>query len=95
MTLKNGFGKCPLLFFQPIVLQYDVKAKYRLIARKFSGHEDFSPERSLNQPKLPAFCIRSINQSNSLSFRSFVVSVLFASFPFQGHTKIAPFKVSM
>ena len=36
------------LFDWPIVLQYDVKAKYRLISRKFSG---FSPERSLNQPR--------------------------------------------
>jgi len=25
----------------PIVLQYDVKAKYRLISRKFFGHEFF------------------------------------------------------
>ena len=30
------------LFDWPIVLQYDVKAKYRLISRKFFGHEDFS-----------------------------------------------------
>ena len=26
------------LFDWPIVLQYDVKAKYRLISRKFFGH---------------------------------------------------------
>ena len=52
----------------PIVLQYDVKAKYRLISRKFSGV--FSLERSLNQPKATLLCIRSINQSNrSLSVR--------------------------
>ena len=30
------------LFDWPIVLRYDVKAKYRLISRKFFGHEDFS-----------------------------------------------------
>ena len=54
----------------PIVLQYDVKAKYRLISRKFFGHEVFSPERSLNQPKATRVCIRSINQSNrSISVR--------------------------
>ena len=63
MTLKNGFGNCSYLFYQPmdekittwtlrflakenpdmgkalfdwpIVLQYDVKAKDRLISRKF------------------------------------------------------------
>ena len=45
----------------PIVLQYDVKA----ICKMFMiGHEDFSHERSLNQPKATRVCIRSINQSN-------------------------------
>ena len=29
------------LFDWPIVLQYDVKAKYQLISRKFFGHEVF------------------------------------------------------
>ena len=29
------------LFNWPIVLQYDVKAKYRLISRKFSGKKFF------------------------------------------------------
>ena len=61
------------LFDWPIVLQYDVKAKYRLISRKFFGHEVFSPERSLNQPKATRVCIRSINQSN----RSISVRLLF------------------
>ena len=61
------------LFDWPIVLQYDVKAKYRLISRKFFGHEVFSPERSLNQPKARCVCIRSINQSN----RSISVLLLF------------------
>ena len=37
-------------FDWPIKLQYDVKAWYWLISRKF-----FSPERSLNQPKTSAF----------------------------------------
>ena len=66
MTLKNGFGKCSLLFFYqpkwmkrskhrlfvlpqknpnkekalfewPIVMQYDMKAKYQLISRTFLG----------------------------------------------------------
>ena len=52
------------LFDWPLVLQYDVKAKYRLISRRFFGHEVFSAERSLNQPKARCVCIRSINQSN-------------------------------
>ena len=58
------------LFDWPIVPQYDVKAKYRLISRKFSG---FSPEHLLNQPKTTHVCIRSINQSN----RSISVRLLF------------------
>ena len=65
------------LFDWPIVLQYDVKAKYRLISRKFFGHEVFSPERSLNQPKARCVCIRSINQSNR--FISVRLLLLFCS----------------
>ena len=58
------------LFDWPIVLQYDVKAKNWLISRKFFGHEVFSPERLLNQPKATRVCIRSKNQSNrSISAR--------------------------
>ena len=65
------------LFDWPVVLQYDVKAKCRLISRdscrKFFGHEVFSAERSLNQPKATRVCIRSITQSN----RSISVRLLF------------------
>ena len=50
------------LFDWPIVLQYDVKAKYWLISRKFSGMKFFSPEHSLNQPKATDVYIRSIDQ---------------------------------
>ena len=58
------------LFDWPIVLQYDVRAKYGLISRKFLGF--FHPSVCLtNQP------------IKSLYFRSFVVSVLFASFHFK------------
>ena len=64
------------LFDWPIVLQYDVKAKYQLISRKFSGRKFFSPERSLNQPKATRVCIRSITQSNrSISVGAFCSSV--------------------
>ena len=48
------------LFDWPIVLQYDVKAKYQLISRNFFGHEVFSAERSLNHPKAKCVRIRSI-----------------------------------
>ena len=76
------------LFDWPIVLQYDVKAKYRLISRKFSELTFFSPECSLNQPKATRVCIRSINQLNrSISSR---LCFLFRSrVSFQDHTKIA------
>ena len=49
------------LFDWPIVLLYDVEAKYRLISEKFFGREVFSLERSLNQPKASRVCIRSLN----------------------------------
>ena len=61
------------LFDWPIVLQYDAKAKYRLISRKFSGMKFFSPQHSLSQPKATRVCNRSINQSN----RSISVCLLF------------------
>ena len=54
------------LFNWPIVFQYDVKAKYRLISRKFSSMFN-------NQPKATRVCVRSINQSNrSISVRLFL-----------------------
>ena len=64
------------LFDWPIVLLYDVEAKYRLISEKFFGREVFSLERSLNQPKASRVCIRSLNQSNR-SISSISVSLLF------------------
>ena len=50
-----------------------VKAKDRLISRKFFEHEVFTPGDSLNQPKATRVCIRSTNQSN----RSISVRLLF------------------
>ena len=76
------------LFDWPIVLQYDVKAKYRLISRKFSGIMFFHPSVRLTKPKATRVCIRSINQSNrSISVRLLFLIVRAVSF--QGHTKIA------
>ena len=47
------------LFDWPIVLQYDVKAKYRLISRKFSGMKFFQPSVRLTNQKPRAFvCVR-------------------------------------
>ena len=53
------------LFDWPIVLQYDVKAKYPLISRKFSRMEFSHPSvRFINQPKALRVFIRLINQSS-------------------------------
>ena len=43
------------LFDWPIVLQYDVKAKYRLISREFSGTKLFQPSVRLTNQKQGAF----------------------------------------
>ena len=66
LPAKENLNMEKVLFDWPIVLQYaDVKAKYRLISsQKVLGHEVFSAERWLNQPKATRVCIRSINQSN-------------------------------
>ena len=42
-------------FDWPIVLQYDVKAKYRLTSRKFFGIFFFHPSVRLTKQKPPAF----------------------------------------
>ena len=65
------------LFDWPIVLQYDVKVKYRLISS--------SSERSLKATRV---CIGSTNQSNRST--PFVCFCFVRAFLFQGHTKIAP-----
>ena len=67
------------LFDWPIVLQYDVKPKYRLISRKFSS----VLERSLNQPKATHVLYPFDKPIKSLYFRSFVVAVSFARFHFK------------
>ena len=43
------------LFDWPIVLQYDVKGKYRLISRKFSGMNFFHPNLRLTNQNPRAF----------------------------------------
>ena len=78
------------LFDWPIVLQYDVKTKDRLISRKFSGMTSFNPSvRSTNQK--PRVCIRSTNQScRSIPyFVVVVVSVSLARFHFKVIRKFA------
>ena len=43
------------LFDRPIVLQYDVKAEYQLISRKFSGMKFFHPSVRLTNQNPRAF----------------------------------------
>ena len=63
------------LFDQPIVLKYDVKPKYRLISRKFSGVKFFHP---------------SVRLTNQIALFPFVCCFCFVgAFSFQGQMKIA------
>ena len=76
------------LFDWPIVLQYDVKAKYRLISRKFSGMKFFHPSVRLTNQKPRAFV--SVRQTNQIALFPFVCCFCFVrAFSFPGHTKIA------
>ena len=69
------------LFDWPIVLQYDVKAKYRLISRKFSGMKFFHPSVRLTNQKPRVY---PFDQPVKWVYsRSFVVSALFARFHFK------------
>ena len=43
------------LFDWPIMLQYDIKAKYWLISSKFSGMKFFQPSVPLTNQKPPTF----------------------------------------
>jgi len=77
------------LFDWPIVLQYDVKAKYRLISRKFSGMKFFHPSVRLTNQKPRSFA--SARQTNQIALFPFVCCFCFVpAFSFQGYAKIAP-----
>ena len=71
-----------------IVWQYDVKAKYRLISRKFLGLKFIHPSVRLTNQKPPAFV--SVRQTNQIARFAFVCCFcLVRAFSFQGHTKVA------
>ena len=70
------------LFDWPIVLQHDVKAKYRLISEKLSDVKSFPPSiRLTNQRHAGSYPFDK--PIKSLYFSSFVVFVLFARFHFK------------
>ena len=76
------------LFDWPIVLQYDVKAKNRLISRKFSGMKFFHLIVRLTNQKPRSFV--SVPYTNQIALFAFVGCFCFVrAFSFQGHTKIA------
>ena len=52
---KENLNMEKALFNWPIVLQYDVKAKYRLISRKLLGVKFFHPNVRLTNQKPRAF----------------------------------------
>ena len=79
------------LFDWPIVLQYDVKAKYRLISRKFLGMKFFHRSVRLTNEKPRAFV--SIRLTNQIALFPSVCCFCFVrEFSFQGHTKMALFR---
>ena len=80
--LKENPNMEKTLFDWPIVLQYDVKAKYRLIFGKFSGMKFFHPSVRLTNQNPREVCIHD-EPIKCLFFRSFVVSVSFESFHFK------------
>ena len=66
----------------------DVKVKYRLISRKFSGMKIFHPSVHLTNQKPRAFV--SVRWTNQISLFPFVCCFCFVrAFLFLGHTKIA------
>ena len=67
------------LFYWPIVFQYDVKAKYRLISRKFSGMKLIQPSVRLTTKTRHERLYPFDKPIKSHHFRSFVL----------GQTKIA------
>ena len=86
---KENRNKEKALFDWPIVLQYDVKAKYRLISRKFSGTKYFHPNVRLTNQKPRAFV--SVRKTNQIALFPFACCFCFVRpFSFQGHEKVAP-----
>ena len=86
--LGNWFREKASGFDWSIVSQYDVKAKYRSISRKFLGMNFFHPSVLLTNQKPHAFV--SVRQTNQIALFSFVCCFcLVCAFLFQGHTKIA------
>ena len=82
---KPSYGEA--LFEWPIVFQYDVKVKYRLISRKFSGMTFFHPSVRWTDQKPRAFV--SARLTNQIALFSFICCFCFVRvFSFQGHTKI-------
>ena len=93
MTLKTMVSvSVRYLFYQPMdenikthwTLRFPVKAKYRLISKKFSGIKFFHPCVCLTNQRDQARLSDPFDKPIKLHyFRSLVVSVLFARFHFK------------
>ena len=82
--VKENLDMEKALFDWPIVLQYDVKAKYRVISRKFLGMKLFQPSVRLTKQKPRAFV------SIQIALFPFVCCSWFVhAFSFHGHMEIA------
>ena len=79
------------LFDWPIVLQYDVKAKHRLISRKFSGMKFFHPRIRLTNRKSRALYPfdQPMKSLYSRSFVVFVYSCVFISRSYENRSIVA------
>ena len=85
---KENPNKEKALFDWPIVLQYDVKTKYRLISSKFSGMKFFHLTVCLTNQKTRAFV--SARWTNHIALFRYVSCFGFVrAFSIQGQTKIA------
>ena len=86
-TKENPYMETAL-FNWPIVLQYHLKAKYRLIFRKFFGWIFFQPSFRLISRKLSRARFVSVRQTSQIALLPFVCSFcIVRAFSFQGHTK--------
>ena len=83
-SVKENPNMEKALFDWPILLQHDVKAKYRLISS--SRAWNFSPERLTNQKPSASLSVRYTNQIALIPFACCFCFV--RAFSFQSHKKI-------
>ena len=78
------------LFDWPVVFQYDVKPKYRLISRKFSGMKFFPPSVHLTNQKPHWFVSLRYQSKRSISVRLLLLfcSRVFISMSYENRSTV-------